>query len=205
MEDCDYRAPTTGNRKAAPGCDCDRCEALREARRKRRKVANMTAAQREKKNAAQRAENISADRRERRNAAQRVKGMTPAQLKKHREAGAKRSRLHRERRATERAGDDCGHRSSANTRRPKRGCKCPRCVELRGDRNTQRRVGVISDEQREQRNALQRFENLPEEQQERRRARQRVENMTPAQLKKHREASAERQRRARERRKRGES
>ena len=57
----------------------------------------MTDAQREAKNAGQRVENISKARRERRNAKQRVENMTPAQLRKHRKAGAERSRLFRQR------------------------------------------------------------------------------------------------------------
>ena len=95
---------------------------------------------------------------------------------------------------------DCGNRSLVGTRRPKRGCKCVRCVELREERNATRVVGVISEEQRERRNEIQRFEHLSEEQRERRRARQRVENMTPAQLRKHRKACAERSRLYRARR-----
>jgi hypothetical protein len=196
VKDCGHKVPGKA-RRAKKGCGCDRCEEARAARRKKRKVENMTAAQREAKNAGQRAENISVARREKRNARQRVGGMTAEQLRRHRRAGADRSR--KRRRAAESVGRDCGNRSSSNTRRPRRGCKCARCVELRAERNADRRVGVISEEQREQRNAIPRAENISEEQRERRNARLRVENMTPAQLKKHRKASAERSRLYRER------
>ena len=101
-KDCDWRAPTTGNRKPKKDCKCIRCDELRTARREKRKVANMTPAQREAKNAAQRVEGISPARRKRRNAAQRVANMTPAEARRARAAGAERSRLYRRRRAEER-------------------------------------------------------------------------------------------------------
>jgi hypothetical protein len=97
-KDCGYRSGR--NRKPKPDCRCLKCKDLRERRRERRKVANMTPAQREAKNAAQRAANVSPARRRRRNTAQRVEGMTSTQLRRERKARAERSYLYRLRRAS---------------------------------------------------------------------------------------------------------